>query len=137
MNKPSALETALFEFSNILYSWLRSIDRAVAVAFLLSLVPIPPACWVGVLLSVANIILIKLKKIAANEAKIVYVSLLIGIINSILGTILIGSLAEFFVGNFVNTIFKFLPDFLHDLIFDNQNLFVYPDRSCFKFRNIT
>ena len=60
-------------------------DRAVVLAAILSFVPIPPACFLGVLLSVANLFLLKIGRLRQSDSKLIWLSIVVGLLNSIIG----------------------------------------------------
>ena len=72
-------------------------DRAVVLAAILSFVPIPPACFLGVLLSVANLFLLKTGKLRQSDSRLIWLSIIVGLLNSIIGAYLLMHLASDFL----------------------------------------
>lgn len=86
-------------------------DRAVVLALALSAFPIPPAAIIGLLLGVANYILWRKGKLPASEAKLIRLTLVLGILMSFIGMML--ALAAFwYIEYFFHMYTKEIPGFL-------------------------
>lgn len=72
-------------------------DRAVVLALILSFVPIPPACFLGVLLSFANLFLLKIGRLCQSDSKLIWISIVVGLLNSIIGAYLLMRLGSDFL----------------------------------------
>lgn len=119
MAKSSALEKAVADIGVSLALWIRTHDRMVVMALMLSLVPVPPACWFGLLLSIGNFTLLKLERLPKSEARTVYVTLLIGLITSILGIFLMGAVMALVTDSPFGVFFNYMPGFIQEYL---QNL---------------
>ena len=86
---------------------IRSRDRAVLLGAALSVVPMFPACFFGVILSLGNLVLIHKGVASQSEARLVKISLAIGFLNSVVWLYLFFVLGEFFgffLGNIIDII---------------------------------
>ena len=78
----SALEQAAINALASLGNWVREHDRFVVIGLLFSLLPLPPACFVGLLIALLNAWLLRTGALSGREAKAVRWSLLLGTVNS-------------------------------------------------------
>ena len=74
----SKLEQEIKNGAYAFVSKFKGLDRAVVVGAVLSFVPIFPACIIGVIISLANFILIRTKKLNRSNVGIVVVSIGVG-----------------------------------------------------------
>jgi len=72
-------------------------DRAVVLGAVLSFLPIPPACMMGVLFSVFNLFLLKYGNLNKSNQKVVLVSLIVGLLNSTVVAFLLAHLMSDFL----------------------------------------
>lgn len=80
----SALERAAASAAGALGRWVRSHDRFVVIGLLFSLLPLPPACFAGLLISLANAWLLRSGSLPLGEARSIRLALLLGTVNSAL-----------------------------------------------------
>lgn len=85
----SAFERSLAEVIFALRESIRRHDRFVVMGLVFSLLPLPPACFVGLLLSVINAWLLGSGRLGRQEMKLVRLSLVFSIVNSVLAAALI------------------------------------------------
>ena len=78
----SALERAATDAFRALQDWVREHDRFVVIGLLFSLVPLPPACFVGLVISLVNAWLLYAGKLPTKETRPVCWALLLGTANS-------------------------------------------------------
>lgn len=116
MAHSSALEAALAEIRHNLSIWVRSHDRVVVIALFFSLIPVPPACWVGLFLTCTNLILLKTRRLGESEKKTVLWTLLIAGITSISGTLIITESIAVLSEASLSSILEFLPKFIGEYI---------------------
>jgi len=86
-------------------------DRAVVLGAILSFVPIPPACFLGALLSIANLFLLKIGRLHQSESKLIWLSTVLGLLNSIIGAYLLMRLGSDFFQILSNLFEKSWPMF--------------------------
>ena len=105
------MKSELEKFINQKIYQIRNIlafrDRAVVLGAILSFIPIPPACILGVLISLVNFLLLKINKLRKSEQKLILISLLVGLFNSIIGTyimILLGTELFLFLNNILDNL---------------------------------
>ena len=105
------MKSELEKFINQKIYQIRNIlafrDRAVVLGAILSFIPIPPACILGVIISLVNFLLLKINKLRKNEQKLILISLLVGLFNSIIGTyimILLGNELFLFLNNILDNL---------------------------------
>ena len=105
------MKSELEKFINQKIYQIRNIlafrDRAVVLGAILSFIPIPPACILGVMISLVNFLLLKINKLRKSEQKLILISLLVGIFNSIIGTyimILLGTELLLFLNNILDNL---------------------------------
>ena len=105
------MKSELEKFINQKIYQIRNIlafrDRAVVLGAILSFIPIPPACILGVIISLINFLLLKINKLRKSEQKLILISLLVGIFNSIIGTyimILLGTELLLFLNNILDNL---------------------------------
>ena len=105
------MKSELEKFINQKVYQIRNIlafrDRAVVLGAILSFIPIPPACILGVIISLINFLLLKINKLRKSEQKLILISLLVGLFNSIIGTyimILLGTELFLFLNNILDTV---------------------------------
>ena len=105
------MKSELEKFINQKVYQIRNIlafrDRAVVLGAILSFIPIPPACILGVIISLINFLLLKINKLRKSEQKLILISLLVGLFNSIIGTyimILLGNELFLFLNNILDTV---------------------------------
>ena len=105
------MKSELEKFINQKIYQIRNIlafrDRAVVLGAILSFIPIPPACILGVIISLVNFLLLKINKLRKSEQKLILISLLVGIFNSIIGTyimILLGTELLLFLNNILDNL---------------------------------
>ena len=105
------MKSELEKFINQKIYQIRNIlafrDRAVVLGAILSFIPIPPACILGVIISLVNFLLLKINKLRKSEQKLILISLLVGLFNSIIGTyimILLGNELFLFLNNILDTV---------------------------------
>jgi|SaaInlStandDraft_1057018.scaffolds.fasta_scaffold105403_1 hypothetical protein len=105
------MKSELEKFINQKVYQIRNIlafrDRAVVLGAILSFIPIPPACILGVIISLVNFLLLKINKLRKSEQKLILISLLVGLFNSIIGTyimILLGNELFLFLNNILDTV---------------------------------
>ena len=105
------MKSELEKFINQKVYQIRNIlafrDRAVVLGAILSFIPIPPACILGVIISLVNFLLLKINKLRKNEQKLILISLLVGLFNSIIGTyimILLGNELFLFLNNILDNL---------------------------------
>lgn len=108
----SALEKALSSGLSGAGDWIRNHDRFVVIGLLFSLLPLPPACFVGLLIGLANAVLLKTGALDAREAGIVKAACWLALVNSVLA-----GLAMWWVSNHVHSVadlagLPFVPDFI-------------------------
>ena len=84
---PSSLENELQNVLLRVRSKLRDTDRAVVIGSALSCIPIFPACTIGLLISLANLYLIKAKKLDHENYRTVLVSVFIALLFSLIWVI--------------------------------------------------
>ena len=84
---PSSLENELQNVLLRVRSKLRDTDRAVVIGSALSWIPIFPACTIGLLISLANLYLIKAKKLDHENYRTVLVSVFIALLFSLIWVI--------------------------------------------------
>jgi hypothetical protein len=78
----SALEQAFMNALTSLGQWVRGHDRFVVIGLLFSLLPLPPACFAGLLIALLNAWLLHTGALPDREAKPVRWSILLGALNS-------------------------------------------------------
>jgi len=105
------MKSELEKFINQKIYQIRNIlafrDRAVVLGAILSFIPIPPACILGVIISLINFLLLKINKLRKSEQKLILISLLVGLFNSIIGTyimILLGTELFLFLNNILDNV---------------------------------
>ena len=105
------MKSELEKFINQKIYQIRNIlafrDRAVVLGAILSFIPIPPACILGVIISLVNFLLLKINKLRKSEQKLILISLLVGSFNSIIGTyimILLGTELFLFLNNILDNV---------------------------------
>jgi len=105
------MKSELEKFINQKIYQIRNIlafrDRAVVLGAILSFIPIPPACILGVIISLVNFLLLKINKLRKSEQKLILISLLVGLFNSIIGTyimILLGTELFLFLNNILDNL---------------------------------
>ena len=105
------MKSELEKFINQKIYQIRNIlafrDRAVVLGAILSFIPIPPACILGVIISLINFLLLKINKLRKSEQKLILISLLVGLFNSIIGTyimILLGTELLLFLNNILDNL---------------------------------
>ena len=105
------MKSELEKFINQKIYQIRNIlafrDRAVVLGAILSFIPIPPACILGVIISLINFLLLKINKLRKSEQKLILISLLVGLFNSIIGTyimILLGTELFVFLNNILDNV---------------------------------
>jgi len=85
--QPSAIEK---EFTRIIFglrTWLRRHDRAVIIGLMMSIIPLPPVTVAGILLGLANLMLLKTGKLDRSEKKIIRNGLVFGVLILLLGLV--------------------------------------------------
>ena len=92
----SGLERYAVEKLTALRAVIKNRDRAVVLGAALSITPIFPACFFGVILSLINLILIQKNIINRREQRLVKISLAIGFFNSLIWLFLFIMLGESF-----------------------------------------
>jgi hypothetical protein len=80
----SALERYLIEKLQNARSFSTRHDRGVVIGAALSFTPIFPACWIGFVISVLNLSLLKRGRLSRNEEKIVHLSLAVSAVFSLI-----------------------------------------------------
>lgn len=85
----SAVERVLSDVAFSLRECVRRHDRFVVIAFLFSCLPLPPACFVGLLLGLVNGCLLKAGRLDRQEGQAIGIGLLLGFANSLLAVLLI------------------------------------------------
>jgi len=80
---PSSLEYEMQKLLFRLRNRLRDTDRAVVIGATLSWVPVFPACTIGLLISVANLYLIKSNKLDHKNYRTVLISVFISFLFSL------------------------------------------------------
>ena len=105
------MKSELEKFINQKIYQIRNIlafrDRAFVLGAILSFIPIPPACILGVIISLINFLLLKINKLRKSEQKLILISLLVGLFNSIIGTyimILLGTELFLFLNNILDNV---------------------------------
>lgn len=93
----SGLERYAAEKLAVLRARIKNRDRAVILGAALSTIPIFPACFIGVIFSLINLILIHKGITSRREQRLVKISLVIGCINSLIWIFIFMFLGESFV----------------------------------------
>ncbi len=106
MNTNSALEDSAQQAKFWLRGWVYSHDRYVVIALLASFIPIPPASVVALLISLANLILIRLGRLRASEARYVWMAI---------GLAMLGLTAFFLIFQFAQSYFQELLHWVRDV----------------------
>lgn len=110
----SGLEHYAAKKIDAFWASIRNRDRAVLLGASLSVVPMFPACFFGVMLSLVNLFLIRKNITNQREAGLVKVSLAIGVLNSLIWLylfIVLGEFFGFFFGSIIDGILAPLGDF--------------------------
>lgn len=94
----SAFERSLAEGIFALRGSIRRHDRFVVMGLVFSLVPLPPACFVGLLLSVVNAWLLWSGRLGRQEMRLVLLSLVLSVVSSALAAALIVWGYRYFLG---------------------------------------
>ena len=94
----SALEQLMRDIAVSLREHIQRHDRFVVVAFLFSCLPLPPACFAGLLLGFANACLLKAGRLGPHEWPAIKLGLLLGIANSLLALLLTIWLYNYLMG---------------------------------------
>jgi len=98
----SALEKEIHSRLLVLTSWMRSHDRGVLFALLLSVPPLPPIPFLGFILSLLNLWLWKNERLDQSEGGVIKFSIFLSLATSFLGLFLVMH---------VLVIIKFIPDY--------------------------
>ena len=86
---PSSLETETKKLMALLFNRMRGADRAVVVGTALSWIPVFPACTLGLFISLANLYLIKTKRLDDRYFRIITLSIVISALLSVMWVIAI------------------------------------------------
>jgi hypothetical protein len=86
---PSSLETETKKLMALLFNRMRGADRAVVVGTALSWIPVFPACTLGFFISLANLYLIKTKRLDDRYFRIITLSIVISALLSVMWAIAI------------------------------------------------
>ena len=86
---PSSLETETKKLMALLFNRMRGADRAVVVGTGLSWIPVFPACTLGLFISLANLYLIKTKRLDDRYFRIITLSIVISALLSVIWAIAI------------------------------------------------
>lgn len=101
----SGLEAYAAEKLTAFRESLKSRDRAVVLGAILSVTPIFPACFIGVIISLVNLMLIHKHMTSPREGRLVKISLAVGCINSLIWLYLLIAISEtlgIFLGNILD-----------------------------------
>lgn len=85
----SAFERSLLEAIFALRVRIQRHDRFVVIGLLFSLLPFPPACFVGLFISSVNMWLLRVGRLGRQEESLVRIGLVFSVVNSLLAVALI------------------------------------------------
>lgn len=110
----SALEVEIQQRLRDIAIWLRSHDRGVLFALLVSIPPFPPLPILGFVLSLINFWLWRGDRLAASEGQLIKITMVLSVITTALGVILT---------MYIVTLLRLIPEqlpagvnFLHSLL---------------------
>ena len=93
--RQSAIEHEISNIGRNFINWLRSHDRGVLLGLLFSITPFPVASLLGTLIDLTNLVLVRTGRLRSGEARLISISLLIAIVNTILVSWLILAIYAF------------------------------------------
>ena len=119
---PSSLENELQNLLFRLRTKLRDTDRAVVIGAALSWVPVFPACTIGLFISLANLYLIKAKKLDHKNYRTVLISVFIALLFSLIWVIAFYFVDPFrLINEIINQIYLHVEHLLN-LLLDSVGL---------------
>lgn len=126
--KNSAIEKEIFSYISRAKYRVNRHDKGVVIAFIFSAIPMFPISFFGLTISLFNYFLIKSGKLKNNEKSAVKLTIIIGLINSILSFIMIIFVMRlFFSFDFNNafgeifTYYKSIFSFVRNLFFKSND----------------
>ena len=97
----SAIEQALGRLTIKIKIWIGTHDRGVLTGFILSTIPFTPFSILGLLIGIANLALIKIKRLEKSETSLVYFGLFNAALNMVLLAYFVNILIKGYEDGFV------------------------------------
>lgn len=94
----SAFERSLYEGVSSLRAFVQRHDRFVLMGFVFSLLPLPPACFLGFVIGLINTWLLCIARLPLQERKLVLLGLFLSVVNSLLALTMIVWGYQYFSG---------------------------------------
>lgn len=90
----SALEGAVHDLRGSFRRWATRHDRFVVVGAILAAVPLPPACFLGLVVGLLNAMLLRAGRLGPSERKTIIASVVLGALNSVIAVVAISFFAD-------------------------------------------